>query len=60
VLMKFWVGITMPLFGNLCIDKLVIHTEKILRETQCEGTDCAIWLTTGYICDSCAHDEHMS
>jgi hypothetical protein len=48
--MKFWVGITMPLFGNLGIDK-IIHTGKILRETQCEGTDCAIWLTTGYIYD---------
>ena len=49
--MKFWIGITMPLFGNLGIDKITICTEKILRETQRDGTDCDIWLTTGYICD---------
>jgi hypothetical protein len=47
----------MPLFGNWGIDKIIICTEEILRETQCEGTDCALGLTTGYICN--AH-EHMT
>jgi len=57
--MKFLVGITMPLFGNRGIDKIIICTENILRETQCEGTDCAVCLTTDFTCDAREHTMNI-
>jgi hypothetical protein len=42
------VGITMPSLGNLGINEKIIHTEKVFKQTQCEGIECANCLTTGY------------